>query len=179
MKNRRIIIFTMIVLLGFTLLSCSQKFPKPISTESGMLVIAHKSINKTKWNFAYRYVLNYLPDSRAEIKIMPNTSSYFIMIDDFPVGEYWISGVTTIGMQTGTTTPRDLRHKQTINGDSFEIKPNQVTLLDSRFVILNKMIKEFQTRQTWKLESLDQKSKKEIINELKKLENSEFWSFAD
>ncbi len=179
MKKNRIIIYTVICLVVFTLLSCSQKFPKPISKESGMLVIAHKSINKTKWNFAYRYVLKYLPESSAEIKIMPNTSSHFIMIDDFPVGEYWISGVTTIGMQSGATTPKDLRHEQTINGDSFEIKPNQVTLLDSRFLIINKMIKEFQTRQTWKLESLDQKSKKEIISELKKLENSEFWNFAD
>jgi len=179
MRQNRALVVTVIIFCIVTLISCSQKFPKPISKESGMLVIAHKATNESKHKFAFKYILNYLPETSAEIKIMPSITSEFILIDNFPVGEYWISGVTSIGVHSGNVTPMSLRNKRTINGDSFEIKPNHVTLLNSRFVVLTKMITDNRSRQTCNFEMLDDKSKKEMVNDLKKLENSELWIFLD
>jgi hypothetical protein len=179
MIQKKAFIVTIIVLFFITLISCSQKFQKPLSNEVGMLVIAHKATNESKQNFPYKYVLKHLPETSVEIKIMPSITSEFIMIDNFPVGKYWISGVTTMGVHSGHSTPLALRKERAINGDSFEIKPNHVTLLNSRFVVLNKMITDSRSRQTWKLEVLDGKSKTVIVNDLKKLENANLWNFPD
>ena len=179
MRQNKALIFTLIILFVVTLISCSQKFPKPVSKEVGMLVIAHKATNETKNDFGYKYVLKHLPETSAEIKIMPNTTSQFIMIENFPVGTYWISGITTIGVHSGLDIPSMFKHEGSINGDSFEIKPNHVTLLNSRFVVLKKHTTPSRWIQNREFEKLDEKSKIEIINDLKKLENSELWIFPD
>jgi len=169
----------MIILCVFTLFSCSQKFPKPISKEEGVLVIAHNATNETQFNFGFKYELNYLPEASVQIKIKPNTTSDFIIIDHFPVGEYWISGVTTLPDHSGGTIPLSQRNKKTINGDSFDIKPGQVTLLDSQFIVVNARRTDSGTVQSWKLKKLDDNYRNALVNNLKKLENSQLWSFSD
>ena len=177
MRHSKILFFGLIIILVVGSISCSQKFPKPISNTSGILVISHEAVNETQHNFAYKYVLKHLPETDDEIKIIPSTTNDFIMINNFPVGTFWISGVTTMAVHSGTSVPLTLRGERTINGDSFEIKPNQVTLLDSRFVILKKRLTDSRSRQSWKFETLDENTKIEMINSLKTLENSELWNF--
>ncbi len=179
MKPNKAPYVVMIILCVFTLFSCSQKFPKPISKEEGVLVIAHKATNETQFDFGFKYELKYLPEASVKIKIKPSIKSDFIMVDHFPVGEYWITGVTTLPDHSGTTIPMSLRNEKTINGDSFEIKPKHITLLNSKFVVINSMRTDSGTVQSWKLEKLDDKSRNELVNNLKILENSKLWSFSD
>ncbi len=178
MKQHTTLIFTLTIFLALSLISCSQKFPKPSSDETGVLVIAHEAVNETEHNFAYKYILKSLPEIDVEIRIMPSTTSDFIMINNFPVGTFWISGVTTMPVNSGTSIPLTIGGERTINGDSFEIKPNQVTLLSSRFEVLKKTLSDSRSRQSWKFKILDENTKKELINSLKKLENSELWNFS-
>ncbi len=178
MKPKKAQTMVMIMVCIATLISCSQKFPKPLSNEVGILVIATKSTNESKHNFAYKYELTHLPETSAEIKILPSVTSDFTMIA-FPVGKYWINGVKTMPVHSGTTIPMSAMQDHAINAGSFEIKPNHITLFNNKFIILNKKITDMQTRQSWKLESLLVREKLDLLNELKKLENSELWNFPD
>ena len=56
MKYSKIQFFILIVILVVGSISCSQKFPKPISKEVGMLVIAHKATNESKQNMEIRSI---------------------------------------------------------------------------------------------------------------------------
>ena len=133
MRPKKIHYFMLTIILAITVVSCSQKFPVPMSEDTGVLVIAQEAVNETKNNFGYRYVLNYLPETSAEISIMPSTNQEFIIIDKFPVGSYWISGVTTIGIIGGIDTPLTNKNVRSINGESFEIKRKHVTILKTKF----------------------------------------------
>jgi hypothetical protein len=84
----------------------------------------------------------------------------FACSQNFPAGEYWISGVITLPDHSGSTIPMSFKNVKIINGDSFNIKPGHVILLNSRFVVVNKRRTDSGTVQSWKLELMDAKTKK-------------------
>jgi len=179
MKQNKALVVTIIFISFLMLISCSQKFPLPTSKEVGLLVIAVKATNETKHNFAYKYALDHLPETSVEIRILPSTTGKYVMIGDFPVGKYWISGIKSMPVHSGTSIPLSFGKGRAINGDSFEIRPNQVTLLNSRFVVLKKKLTDSRSKQYWKFEKLDEITKSGLIRRLKELENSERWTFPE
>jgi len=110
---------------------------------------------------------------------MPSTNQEFFIFDNFPDGSYWISGVTTIGIVGGIDTPMTNKNVRSMNGESFEIKPRHVTILKTKFSVSKKYVTSARWRQSYKFEQLDETSKANLINQLKKLENSNYWVFPD
>jgi hypothetical protein len=63
-KNKALIILIVMVCIVI-LISCSQKFPKPLSNEVGILVMPTEINNETEHGFAYKYILSHLPQTSA------------------------------------------------------------------------------------------------------------------
>ena len=132
MKQNKAHVIVIVMVCIASLISCSQKFPRPLSNEVGIPIIANEATNETKHNFAYKSVLTYLPETSAEIKILPRVTSDFTIIGNFPVGKFWINRVKTMPVHHGTSIPLGSVTDRAINGSSFEIKPNHVTLFNRK-----------------------------------------------
>jgi hypothetical protein len=98
---------------------------------------------------------------------------------EFPVVKYCINGVKTMPMHTATVIPSSIGSDRAVNAGSFEIKANHVTLFGRKFVVTKKRVTNSRTIQIWKFEFLEVREKLDLLNNLKKSENSERWTFPD
>ena len=159
------------------IISCAQKLPVPNSNEEGMLVIAVETSYNIEEEFGYNYIIVYSPETPVKIKILPNTGKKFYVFSSIPVGSYRVRAVTAIGLRDQYMRANMIKKERPLWGDSFIIKPNQVTLLKSKFVISVEDVADGRWTQKYKFQDLDDQSKIDITNQLKKLKNSQHWKF--
>lgn len=82
-----IVLVTIVALSG-----CAHQLPIPESDEFGTLVIAFDTENDTP-SFGYTYKVQYNPQTAADIQVDPDTAHDYLIIKDFPPGQYTLTGV--------------------------------------------------------------------------------------
>ncbi len=87
---------TLMLIIVISTLSCSQKLPIPASEDTGVLIIPTKITNNTDFEFAYYFSclysrVKFSPEKqKVQIEVFPNKGEDFIIVNDFPQGEYQI-----------------------------------------------------------------------------------------
>lgn len=177
MKIQKFLFVMITVIATIGIISCSQKLPKNTMSNTGVLVIAHEATNTaTTEGFGYRYLFSHYPKTDVDIEVIPGNRDLLIF-GNFPPGEYRIDGITVIGIANRNLTADKNTSKRSFSGPSFEIKPNQITLLRKKFIV-----EKFdhgsgkRWRQSWKFRNFDEKTKGDLYQQIKNLENSEEWS---
>lgn len=167
------------MILGLTLLACSQKLPVPTSEARGVLVVPTLVKNKTQYRFPYHYQLLYQPESEAHIKIVPQLAYEFVIIDDFIPGKYEITalkilstpgeGLPSIGTEIREfSTPYPLR-----------IRPGEIKILGFMVVVESKYTNPSsveQTVQTIDFRELEDAERDQIATAIMALPNAELWT---
>lgn len=172
----------LLILFSLTITACSQKLPVPKSKEEGILVIPHKAIDEYSngnEGFGYSFILRTYPESPVEIKLVPSTSKDYFIIENFPVGKYWIKGLATRGVMSSSAFPTTWEDEESVFGGSFEIKPNRITLLKNSFNVKREVVGVERLLTSYDIKPVPLEQKKKIIEQLGKLENAELWTLPE
>ena len=179
MKN--IIFILLVVSASLLSFSCNQKMPIPTSDNTGLLVIPATSGNLTPYKYGYYYTFIYLPVTKVQLKVVPLASRNFVIIKNLPPGKYEISGIRGISSANTDRGRPDVSAETTDFSRSipFEINPNNLTLLNYHLAIEQKFLSDkddYRYTQGFSLQPLDEVQKKQIIDQLQRLENAALWN---
>lgn len=181
MVLKRIYLFVSLLLVGANLIACSPKLAVPDS-KTGVLVIPYRvsrEVLSTEFDFDFwaDYILKYSPATPVQIKIRPSIQKEYYIFDQFPPGKYWIHGIKTVVVPTQGLRTDKRQIEQAINGDTFEIKPGHITLLEHRLMVSTVNLGGHQCTQNVNFEAMDEKSKKGLVEKLKQEKNARLWKF--
>ncbi len=181
MKIRLSLLLTILIISTAIVSSCGQKFPVPAGNNEGILVIPQRTTNNTKSNkFAYNYYIKYHPETPVKIRIVPSISKDFYIFENFPAGTYQITSLESFGISNNSIMAgRRGSRSEYVYKSYFEIKPNQITVLNRRLAISKIKLDGTYSRQNWSFSYLDESEKQEITDKLKQLENVNLWTFYE
>lgn len=164
--------------------ACGQKMPVPTSSTTGALLIPAHVTNRTRSTFGYYYSLLYSPDTPTEITFHPYEGKQFLIVANFPAGEYKIHSVKTLSSAESSRrggTESSSRIRQLPSPISFTIRPKQVTLLSFVFKVKSEYVDphlEERYRQRYQLHPLSDDQLNTIMQRVKETPNSELWKFS-
>lgn len=178
--TRWLVMIAAVLLFAAGTISCSQKFPIATTNDVGILVVPlQTSDDNPQRPFLYSYLINYSPETPANISIRPSVSKEYIIIDNFPIGTYQPQSLTTNSNSKGHRfVSGSLGATRTFKRfPKFRIKPNYVTFFPAKIVISKYDVGSDSWTQHYKLEKLDQENREDLIKKLKNLENADQWKF--
>lgn len=181
MKNLSFII--LLISIPLYISSCSQKLPVPVVDGTGILVIPTTSRNLTSYPYGYYYTFLYGPETKAQIKVVPLGSRNFMIIDDFPPGNYEISGIRSISSANTGDSFAHVSAETTAFSRSipFEIRSGGITLLNYMFSVKQKFNDTtivLRYSQGFYFKPLDESQHKQVVSDLKNLPNAEQWTLT-
>ena len=171
-----------LILIGFVLIfftSCSNKLPVPGSKNvESILIIPQKATNSTKNPLGFKYTFTLMKKDGGEkiIEFYPRVNKKFFIFDSLVPGKYKFLNRSDCLAVKGKTK-NNCRQRKT-KPIKFTLSKNTITILKSSFNI----------RQSWKnnMNSISakffpvkKKHIKEIIIELKELENFDKWTVIE
>lgn len=178
---KRLSLTILMILIMSYLSSCSQKLPVPTSDGAGMLVIPVTSQNLTQYPYGYYYTFLYSPETQVQIKSVPLGSRNFVIINDFPPGEYEISGIRSISSASAGFAHVSAETTGFSKPIRIQIRSNEITVLEYMFSVEQK----FQSSnyiaryyQGYNFKPLNESQYGQIVGDLKNLPNAELWNLG-
>jgi len=146
---------------------------------NGILIVPQKATaehTELPFDFGYHYVLSCKPKPGFEIKIIPNPSKNFHIIDNFPPGKYTIDGYNI--EPAGGWLTYSYKQFRTIPPFSFNIEPNKITMLSRIVVITMKAKPGGGGREYSRIKYLTEPEKQNVLTSLEKAKNYKLWGMA-
>ncbi len=171
--------FICILIAAIFLSSCSQKLPVPVPGENGILVIPTQARNFTEYPNGYYYIFQYSPETQVQIKAVPLGSRKFIIIDNFPAGEYQLTGIKSLSSPSGGTPFTSSDTNDFNKPISVQIQPNELTLLEYMLSVEQKYpdntvgLRYF---QGYVFKPLSESQYSQVVIDLRNLPNAERWN---
>ena len=144
----------------------------------GVAVMPIQVTNRSNYSIARYFKLLSAENQEAIINIYPQNGQKFVFSEELSPGTYSITQVTSLLDTRGNVTSTVHKDEIDINTIYVEIYPGALSLIDAKMIIDQFNTEGNYFRTTWKIDILKDDEKKELIEEITQLQNSDKWEIV-
>lgn len=177
------LITTLVLALSVFLLSgCVEKLPLQPQENTGILLFPTKVTNTTGYHSLFHYSYYYSPVTPVKIVIKPHAGKKYILFDNFPAGNYYMTGVGIASAPNPKLTYYGTDKKKMFDKPTqpFEIKANEITILPMQLLVNMEHVHATNSlSQDMDIVELSDEERTDILAELEKSENWDRWKVKE